>query len=74
LEIHTGKIHAMTDPETHMTRINYPVIVYMKEKPDITLDMEHTEYQRISASDITTFDTVPELEKSYQYATMQPTR
>ncbi len=66
--IHKGKIHIMTDKDTGRSWINYPVIVTLKNEPKIQLDFENTEYQWIHASDITKFDTVPDLEKSYQYA------
>ncbi|MCX6822563.1 MAG: NUDIX domain-containing protein [candidate division SR1 bacterium] len=66
--IHKGKIHIMVDPETGRSRINYPVIVTLKQEPTITLDRENTEYKWINPEEINSFDTLPELDKSYEYA------
>jgi 8-oxo-dGTP diphosphatase len=68
--IHKGRIHVMMDKEMGRARINYPVLVTLQHEPKIQLDRENSEYQWITPDEIIKFDTVPELEKSYQYATV----
>ena len=41
----------------------YPVLVELKNKPDITLDWEHTEYKWIKPEELEKFDVLPELDK-----------
>jgi len=67
-KIHKGEMHIMHDQQLDVQWINYPVIVTLKKAPKIQLDRENSEYQRVLPEEIKNFDTLPELEKSYQYA------
>ena len=50
------------------TWIIHPVLVELKELPDIKLDWEHTEYKWIKPKELKKFDIVTNLEKSYERA------
>jgi len=63
-----GKTYQFTDVGNNKTWIVYPTLVTLLKKPEITLNWEHTEYQWITAEDISDFDTVPNLKKSMKRA------
>lgn len=41
----------------------YPALAELKEKPEIKIDWEHTEYRWIKPEELKNFDTVPELDR-----------
>jgi 8-oxo-dGTP pyrophosphatase MutT (NUDIX family) len=41
----------------------YPVLVELENKPEISLDWEHTEYRWIKPDELGKFDVVPELDR-----------
>lgn len=62
--IKIGKIYSFTDEKINRKWIIQPVLVRLKEKPEIKLDWEHTDYRWIKKEDINRFDVVPNLKKS----------
>lgn len=63
-----GQSYQFTDENNSKTWIVHPTIVTLSEKPDITLDKEHTDYKWITADEIKKYDTVPNLKKSMKRA------
>lgn len=59
-----GSWYQFTDTNAKKTWIVYPAKVVLTKKPSIQLDWEHTDFQWISPKEITSFDTVPNLNKS----------
>lgn len=59
-----GERYTFTDKKAKKTWIVYPALVTLKQKPTITLDWEHTEYRWIKPNELSTFDHVPQLERS----------
>ncbi|NIQ06051.1 MAG: NUDIX domain-containing protein, partial [Candidatus Korarchaeota archaeon] len=43
--IHIGRPYEFKDPKLGVTWIDHPVLLELKNKPDIELDWEHTEYR-----------------------------
>ena len=68
--ISIGKPYEFTDAELSMTWIDHPALLELKNKPDIKLDWEHTEYRWIKPEEMKDFDTVPRLDKSLENAFM----
>jgi len=68
--IHIGKPYEFADAELGITWIDHPAILELKNKPDIELDWEHTEYRWIKPEELKKFDTVPKLEKTLENALM----
>ena len=68
LSIHIGEPYKFTDTKTNKTQIVHPVLMELKEKPEIRLDWEHTEYKWIKPEELKNFDTVPHLDKSLENA------
>ncbi len=66
--IQIGRRYKFKDSAINKTWIIYPVLAKLKEKPKITLDWEHTEYKWIEPKNLTDFDIVPDLEKSWENA------
>ncbi len=66
--IHIGKPYEFKDPKLGVTWIDHPVLLELKNKPDIELDWEHTEYRWIKPEELNNFDTVPELDKTLENA------
>lgn len=66
LSIHIGKSYEFLDTEINKAWNICPVLVELKNKPDIKLDWEHTEYKWIRPEDLGKFDIVPKLEKSFK--------
>jgi ADP-ribose pyrophosphatase YjhB (NUDIX family) len=64
--IRIGKSYELTDTEINKTWITFPVLVELKNKPDIKLDWEHTEYRWIKPEELKNFDTIPKLVKSWE--------
>ncbi len=52
------------DKNVNKTWIVYPVIVEMKNKPEITLDWEHTEFVWITPEEIKNYDTIVQYEEA----------
>ncbi len=66
VSIRLGKPYEFTDPDINKTWIFHPIVVELKEKPEIKLDWEHTEFQWIKKEELTTFDIVPKLDKGLE--------
>lgn len=66
LSILIGRCYKFTDNEIekHKTWITCPVLVELKNKLEIKLDWEHTEYKWIKPEELTDFDIVPKLDES----------
>jgi isopentenyldiphosphate isomerase len=64
--IKTGKLYSFNDEKLDKTWIIQPVLVVLKEKPEIKLDWEHTDFKWIKKEDIDKFDTVPNLKRSLE--------
>ena len=62
--IHFGRPCRFTDERMGKTWIVYPVLVELKEKPEIRLDWEHTGYTWIKPEELKDFDAVPNLDRS----------
>lgn len=63
-KIYFDESYKFTDNEVSKTWIVNPVLVKLKNKPEIKLDWEHTEYKWIEPEKIKFFDIVPKLEES----------
>jgi len=68
LSLHIGETYKLKDNKVNKTWIIHPVLVELKELPDIRLDWEHTEYKWIKPKELKKFDIVTNLEKSYERA------
>lgn len=64
LQIKLGTSYEFFDPRVKKTWLVHPVLVELKQKPDIKLDWENTEYKWIYPKDLLRFDIVPLLEES----------
>ena len=63
-KINLGTPYSYIDENIKRTWIIHPVLVILKEKPQITLDWEHTKYCWIKPYEIDQYDTVPNAKKS----------
>lgn len=61
-----GKPWEFKDSEIGRTWLIHPVLVELKRKPEVKLDWEHTEFRWIEPSELNEFDTVPNLNKSWE--------
>jgi isopentenyldiphosphate isomerase len=59
-----GESYKFKDEKISKTWIIYPVVVELKNEPEIKLDWEHTEYKWIKSEELDNFDTVPHLNQS----------
>jgi len=66
--IRLGEPYQFTDTKANKTWIVHPILVGLKNKPDIKLDWEHTEYKWIRPEELEDFDTIPRLDKSLKNA------
>jgi 8-oxo-dGTP pyrophosphatase MutT (NUDIX family) len=64
LQCRMGSPYEFFDPDEQKTWLVHPVLVELKQRPEIKLDWEHTEFKWISPDKLTTYDTVPKLEES----------
>jgi len=64
LQCKMGSPYEFFDPDEQKSWLVHPVLVELKQKPDIKLDWEHTEFKWISPDKLTTYDTVPKLDES----------
>jgi len=64
LQCKMGSPYEFFDPDEQKTWLVYPVLVELKQKPEIKLDWEHTELKWISPNKLMTYDTVPKLDES----------
>ncbi|HID42394.1 MAG TPA: NUDIX domain-containing protein [Archaeoglobaceae archaeon] len=62
--IKNGTIYSFKDEKINKTWIIQPVLVRLRDKPDIKLDWEHTDFRWVRIEDIDRFDTVPNLKTS----------
>jgi len=63
-----GDTYTFKDMKTNKTWIVCPVLVELKNKPDIKLDWEHTEYKWIKPEEIKKYNIVPKIEESLRRA------
>lgn len=61
-----GKPYKFTDSDINITWIIFPVMTELKTKPKIKLDWEHNKYQWINLDNLSNFDIVPNLKKSFK--------
>lgn len=66
LSIHLGESYQFTDTEVKKTWIVHPVLIKLRNKPEIKLDWEHTEYKWIKPEEIKNFGSVSNLENSLE--------
>jgi isopentenyldiphosphate isomerase len=64
LSIIFGEPYQFTDKEVNKTWIVHSVLVELKEKPNIKLNWEHTDYKWIKQDELRNFDIVPKLDES----------
>lgn len=64
--IKIGEPYEIDDKEINRIWITVPCLVELKEKPEIKLDWEHTQYKWIKPEEISKFDIVPNTDKSYE--------
>ncbi len=62
--INFGESYKFVDQLVNRTWIVYPVLVDLKERPEIKLNWEHEEYRWIDPKELKNYDTVPKLEES----------
>jgi isopentenyldiphosphate isomerase len=65
--IHIGKFYEFKDEKINQTWLIHPILVELKEKPTIKLDMEHIEFKWIKPEELKNFDIVKNLDKSLTY-------
>jgi isopentenyldiphosphate isomerase len=61
-----GKILTFKDNQINKKWIIVPCIIVLNNQPNIKLDWEHIEYIWIKPQEISNYDTVPNLKKSYE--------
>ena len=61
LNIKYGGSYKLKDKKINKIWIVHPVLVELKDKPEIVLDWEHTEYKWIKPKDLNKYDTVASL-------------
>ncbi len=66
LSFHLGKFYKLSDIRIHKVWLVHPVLIKLKNKPDIKLDWEHTEYRWIKKEELKNFDTIYQLNKSLE--------
>lgn len=68
LSLHIGELCEFADSEINKHWIICPVLVKLKNEPEIRLDWEHTEYKWIKPEELKEFDIVSNLDKSLENA------
>ena len=61
-----GKIEKIEDKEIGKTWISQPVLIKLKNKPEIILDFEHTDYKWILPSEMKKYDILYSLEETFE--------
>ncbi len=67
-----GEPYEFFDQGAKKSWIVHPVLVELKNKPEVRLDWEHTEFKWISPDEIDGYDTVPKLEESLRRVLSTP--
>lgn len=65
-DINFGKQHEVKDNDIGKIWVVQPVLVKLKEKPEVKLDWEHDECTWIKKDELNRFDVVPGLEKGFE--------
>lgn len=60
----TGETYEFVDKVVKKTWIVHPVLVKVKEKMEVTINWEHTEYKWIKYTELQTYDIVPNIDKT----------
>lgn len=68
IEIKIHEYYEFKDGKTGKTWIKVPVLVELREKPEIHLDWEHDDYRWVRSEEMTNFDTVIDLEHTLKCA------
>ncbi len=58
----------LVDNELNKKWLIHPVLVELKNKPDIKLDWEHTEYRWINPKELNNYDTIIDLDRTLKIA------
>jgi len=66
LSIKIGNYFEILDKKINKKWIVTPVLVELKDKPEIKLDWEHTEFKWIKPEEMKNYDTVTKLDKSLE--------
>jgi 8-oxo-dGTP pyrophosphatase MutT (NUDIX family) len=66
--IQLGSNFEFVDHSIHRTWIVFPVLVTLRQRPDIDLDWEHTDYQWIDPEKIDDYETVPNILTSFHHS------
>ncbi len=61
-----GEPWEFKDSSIGRTWLITPVLVELKRRPEVKLDWEHTEFRWIELSELSQFETVPNLDKSWK--------
>ncbi len=64
LQCKMGSPYEFFDPDEQKTWLVHPLLVELKQRPEIKLDWEHTEFTWIFPEELMTYDTVPKLDES----------
>jgi len=62
--IRLGEVYSFRDEKVNKNWFVHPVMVELKEEPEIELDWEHTEYKWVEIDRLNEYNTVPNLDKS----------
>ncbi len=66
LSIKIGNYFEILDKKINKKWIVTPVLVELKDRPEIKLDWEHTEFKWIKPEEMKNYDTVANLDKSWE--------
>ena len=66
--IHIGEPFKFTDKEINKTWLVCPSVVELLKKPEIKLNWEHTEFKWVKQDELSNYDTVPNLIRSFENA------
>jgi len=64
--IEIGDPYEIRDERIKRTWVTVPCLAELRQKPEIKLDWEHTDYKWIDPEEMTKYDIVPNLDKTYK--------